>query len=56
MKVKQMGNLEKDKRWNNPQIGRVYGIDGLCPTLNTVGGWSGGESFGKNNSCKQGTK
>jgi len=38
MKVKQIGNLEKDKRWDNPQTGRVYGTDGLCPTLNTVGG------------------
>ena len=35
----QIGNLIKDiKHWDNPQRGRVYSVNGICPALNTVGG------------------
>jgi DNA (cytosine-5)-methyltransferase 1 len=36
--VKQIGNYETDRAWDNPQTGRVYLADGLSPTLNTCGG------------------
>lgn len=25
--------------WSNPSVGRVYDKKGLCPTINTCGGW-----------------
>lgn len=38
-KVIQLGNLvKKIKHFTNPQRGRVYSIDGICPTLNTCSG------------------
>lgn len=39
-KVKQIGNLidDTDKVFKNPQRGRVYDPDGICPTLNTMQG------------------
>ena len=38
-KIKQIGNIKKtDSFGGNPQTGRVYGIDGLSPTLDTVQG------------------
>lgn len=36
--VKQIGNLIDDGSWDNPQNGRIYSVDGICPTLNTCGG------------------
>ena len=40
MNIIQIGNLIKDiKHWDNPQRGRVYSVNGICPALNTVGGW-----------------
>lgn len=41
MEVKQIGNMIDAGSWDNPQNGRVYSVDGICPTLNTCGGgWS----------------
>lgn len=38
-KIKQIGNLiDTDSFGGNPQVGRVYGIDGISPCLNTMGG------------------
>ena len=37
-KIGQLGNLIKKSNYSNPQVGRVYSIFGLCPTLNTCGG------------------
>lgn len=38
-KVKQVGNLTPDGSFGgNPQVGRVYGIDGISPTLSTMQG------------------
>lgn len=37
--INQIGNLiDTDSFGGNPQRGRVYGIDGIGPSLNTVGG------------------
>lgn len=37
--IKQVGQLQKNGSFNgNPQVGRVYGTDGLSPTLNTMQG------------------
>lgn len=37
--IKQLGNLDQHKRnRNNPHTGRVYGVNGLSPTLTTCGG------------------
>ena len=39
--VKQVGNIsECNGSWKNPQVGRIYSIDGCSPTLNTCGGGS----------------
>jgi len=39
MKVMQIGNLDKPReKFDNPQPGRVYSIDGIAPTLTTCGG------------------
>ena len=38
-RIKQLGNLLQDNRkFTNPQCGRVYDPDGLAPTLNTMQG------------------
>ena len=38
-KINQIGNLiDTDSFGGNPQVGRVYGIDGISPCLNTMGG------------------
>lgn len=37
-KVKQIGNIVTTGNWKNPQRGRIYGVDGISPALNTVGG------------------
>ena len=37
--VNQLGNISNSKSFGgNPQIGRVYGTDGISPTLNTMQG------------------
>jgi site-specific DNA-cytosine methylase len=36
--VKQIGNIVNTGNWDNPQRGRIYSADGICPALNTVGG------------------
>lgn len=37
--VNQIGNISNSKSFNgNPQVGRVYGTDGLSPTLSTMQG------------------
>lgn len=37
--VKQIGNISNSKSFGgNPQVGRVYGIDGIAPTLSTMQG------------------
>lgn len=39
VQVKQVGNIRKTSSFGgNPQVGRVYGTDGLAPTLNTMQG------------------
>jgi len=37
-KVKQIGNIVNTGNWKNPQRGRIYSKEGICPALNTVGG------------------
>jgi DNA (cytosine-5)-methyltransferase 1 len=38
-KINQIGNLiDTDSFGRNPQVGRVYGTDGISPCLNTMGG------------------
>lgn len=37
--VNQLGNISSSKSFGgNPQVGRVYGIDGIAPTLSTMQG------------------
>ena len=36
--VKEVANLRPGKAWKSPQIGRVYGTDGLSPTIDTCQG------------------
>lgn len=37
--VNQLGNISNSKSFGgNPQVGRVYGIDGIAPTLSTMQG------------------
>ncbi|WP_460036338.1 DNA cytosine methyltransferase [Lactiplantibacillus plantarum] len=37
--INQVGNISESKSFNgNPQVGRVYGIDGIAPTLSTMQG------------------
>lgn len=37
--VKQIGNISNSKSYNgNPQVGRVYGTNGISPTLSTMQG------------------
>ena len=39
MKIIQLGNIRKGTlKFNNPQTGRVYSIDGIAPTINTCQG------------------
>ena len=45
IKIIQLGNLRKGtQKFNNPQTGRVYSIDGIAPAINTC---QGGESSTK---------
>lgn len=36
--IKQLGNIAVEKNFSNPQTGRVYSAEGVCPTLNTMQG------------------
>ena len=36
--VNQIGNIVESKGYPNPQRGRIYGVNGKSPTLNTCGG------------------
>jgi hypothetical protein len=36
----QLGNIAVGKSWDNPQSGRIYSVDGNCPTLYNL--WGGG--------------
>lgn len=36
--VKQVGNIVNTGNWDNPQRGRIYSKEGICPALNTCGG------------------
>lgn len=38
--VRQVGNIVNTGNFDNPQRGRIYDSDGLCPTLNTMQGGS----------------
>ena len=38
MKVKQLGNIVNTGNFSNPQRGRIYSTDGICPALVTVTG------------------
>ena len=39
MEIKEIGNLKEGQQsWKSPQIGRVYDVTGISPTLNTCGG------------------
>lgn len=38
-RIQQIGNLYDDKQnYSNREIGRVYAVDGIAPTINTCGG------------------
>lgn len=37
-RIIQIGNIFTKASFENPTCGRVYSVDGLCPTLNTNGG------------------
>lgn len=37
-KIQQVGNIVQEKNFKNPQVGRVYSVDGISPTLNTMQG------------------
>lgn len=37
-KINQIGNIAEEKSFSNPQTGRIYSNNGICPTLNTCGG------------------
>lgn len=36
--IMQIGNIVDTGNWDNPQRGRIYSSDRICPALNTVGG------------------
>ena len=36
--VKQIGNIAKENTFTNPQVGRVYDVNGISPTINTFQG------------------
>ena len=37
-RIIQLGNIIKKSNFKNPQIGRIYSIDGIAPTVNTCAG------------------
>lgn len=36
--VKQLLNIVNSGNWENPQRGRIYSVEGICPALNCCGG------------------
>lgn len=36
--IKQIGNIVNTGNFKNPQRGRIYSINGISPSLNTVAG------------------
>lgn len=36
--IKQVGNTVSTGNWNNPQRGRIYSFEGICPALNCMRG------------------
>lgn len=36
--VIELGNIVQTGNWNNPQRGRIYSVDGICPCISTCGG------------------
>ena len=38
MEIRQLGNVMPTKKRDNPDQGRVFDVDGLCPTLNCMQG------------------
>lgn len=39
--VKQLLNIVNSGNWENPQRGRIYSVEGICPALNCCGGGGG---------------
>ena len=37
-KIIQVANISEEKSFSNPQTGRIYSSEGLCPTLDTMHG------------------
>ena len=37
-RVIELGNIVSTGNWNNPQRGRIYSSDGICPCISTCGG------------------
>lgn len=37
-KIIQVANISEEKGFSNPQTGRIYSSEGLCPTLDTMQG------------------
>ena len=37
-KIMEVGNIANTGKWNSPQYGRIYSIDGIGPTLNAHSG------------------
>ena len=37
-KIILLGNIQQEKHFKNPQIGRIYSVLGISPALNTCGG------------------
>ena len=37
-KIIEVGNIVNTGKWNSPQYGRIYSIDGIGPTLNAHSG------------------
>lgn len=45
-KIEQLGNLiAKNYGFDNPQVGRVYSIYGISPTINTCQGGAENQRF-----------
>ena len=36
--VIELGNIVHTGNWKNPQRGRIYSVDGICPCISTCGG------------------
>lgn len=41
MEIKQLGNIMPTKTRNNPDHGRVFDAEGLCPCLTSMQGGAG---------------